>query len=273
VGGLSVWREVARCIPDAPLVYLADQAHVPYGRHNLEDVRAFTVQCVGWLIAHGCHVVVVACNTASGAALDVLRETFPHTPIVGMEPAVKPAALRTQTGVIGVLATPVTFQSHRYADLVHKWADGLRVIEQTCPGWVEAVERGGWMTEKGAAGPARTVLPTSLIADSVLPLLDQNADTLVLGCTHFPFLRAHIEQVIDDWRAVRPAAPEVAIIDPAPAVAQQTMRVWQQINPKGLQAPSSFTPHEFWTTGDAARLEKSIQALLGVWSKGQDVII
>ncbi len=261
-----MWREIARCIPDAPLVYLADQAHVPYGRHSLEEVRAFTVQCVRWLIARECSVVVVACNTASGAALEVLRETFPHTPIVGMEPAVKPAALRTQTGVIGVLATPVTFQSHRYAELIRKWADGVRVrvIEQTCPGWVEAVEQHPSPLEGGGEGRVRGNLATTeLIRASVAPLLAQNADTLVLGCTHFPFLRSHIEQAIDDWRAQHPGAPEVTIIDPAPAVAQQTSRVWQQTHPKSLEDPSGFGSHEFWTTGDAEYFGNQIVGLLG----------
>lgn len=142
VGGLSVWRELARIMPDVPLTYLADQAHVPYGARALDDVRALTLNAARWLIAQGCSMIVVACNTASAAALDDLRTTFPHTPFVGMEPAVKPAALHTQTGVVGVLATASTFKSQRYAELIARWARDVRVIERACSGWVEIVERG-----------------------------------------------------------------------------------------------------------------------------------
>ncbi len=251
VGGLSVWREIARCISDAPLIYLADQAYVPYGSRSLEEVTALTLRCVGWLIERGCSVVVIACNTASGAALDTLRKTFPLTSIVGMEPAVKPAALNTHTCVVGVLATQTTFKSQRYADLIRKWAHDVQVIEQACKGWVEMVESkrvtGKWLFKDDQL----------LITNYLVPLLAANADTLVLGCTHFPFLLPHITQVIDDWRARHSDAPGVTVIDPAPSVAQQTLRVWGQVRPI-----SNTSRHEFWTTGDHSEFETLASQLL-----------
>ena len=261
VGGLSVWREIARCLPGVPLVYLADQAHVPYGSRTLADVRALTLRCVRWLIEQRrCNVIVIACNTASGAALDAVRAAFPGTPIVGMEPAVKPAALNTKTGVVGVLATPVTFESSRYTDLIRKWANGVRVIEQPCAGWVEAVEAGrvtnNWLLNANQL----------LVANYMVPLLAVNADTLVLGCTHFPFLLAHIEQVIGEWRTAHPDAPPVTIIDPAPAVAQQVVRLWRSDrgNPSSLD-------HEFYTTGDVTCFEATTRTLVDVATHSTNV--
>ncbi len=264
VGGLSVWREIARCLPDVPLMYLADQAHVPYGARSLEEVRALTLNAVRWLIERGCSMIVIACNTASAAALNDLRAAFPQTPFVGMEPAVKPATLHTQTGVVGVLATAGTFKSQRYAELIARWAKGVRVIERACSGWVEIVERleiGDWRLH---ASISNRQSPVFL---HVAPLLAENADVLVLGCTHFPFLAAQIEQVIAQWRATHEGAPEVRLIDPAPAVAQQVLRVWRETkNLAGRSEAKAQDPpglsHAFFTTGDAARFSQQASALL-----------
>ncbi|MCS6846392.1 MAG: glutamate racemase [Anaerolineae bacterium] len=254
VGGLSVWREVVRLIPDAPTIYLADQAHIPYGGRSLDEVRALTLRAAGWLIERGCGVIVIACNTASAAALEALRMTFPATPFVGMEPAIKPAALHTRTGVVGVLATPATFRSARYAGLVSRWGSHLRVIEQPCPGWVEAVERlPAYANGAGDADLRR------LVGDYVEPLLAQGADTLVLGCTHFPFLRPWIEQAIGTWQAAHPGAHSATIIDPAPAVARRTRQVWLERTPSANGTPA----HEFWTTGSAGQFAQVASALLG----------
>jgi glutamate racemase len=263
VGGLSVWREIVKRVPRVSTLYLADQAHVPYGQRTLEEARALTLHCVRWLIERGCHVVVIACNTASAAALEAARGAFPGVPIVGMEPAVKPAALNTKTGVVGVLATPATFKSQRYAYLIHKWASDVRVIEQGCKGWVEAVEgleMRGWSSE----AESDVADFRSLVSNCIAPLLDQNADTLVLGCTHFPFLIPQIEQVISDWRSRRPTAPSVTILDPAPAVAQQTWRVWnRQATLAHHDERSAHFIHEFWTTGDAESFSCIASSLLG----------
>jgi glutamate racemase len=262
VGGLSVWRELVKLLPNERLIYLADQAHVPYGRRLPEDLCSLTARCTRWLIERGCDLVVIACNTASGAALDHVRAEFPHTTFVGMEPAVKPAALQTQTGVIGVLATEVTLKSTRYADLVSRFAGGARVIEQPCYGWVEFVERGGVK----ACGHDGNVPDSSINTSYVTALLGEGADAIVLGCTHFPFLSHIIAQEIEAWRARHPGAPSVSVIDPAPAVAQQTLRMRQRA---GASASASSriagaSQHEFWTTGRAERFSAVGTELLGI---------
>jgi glutamate racemase len=178
---------------------------------------------------------------------------------------VKPAALHTQTGVVGVLATAGTFKSQRYAELIARWAKDVRVVERPCSGWVEGIENGEWgmeNTELAASFP----LPHSPIPirEHVEPLLAENADVLVLGCTHFPFLVPGIEQVIAHWQGTHAGVPTVRLIDPAPAVAQQTLRVWDE--QKNLAGPSEYQRglhHSFYTTGDPAHFSRLASALLG----------
>ncbi|RME36964.1 MAG: glutamate racemase [Thermoflexia bacterium] len=142
VGGLSVWREIVRELPGVPTLYVADQAHVPYGPRPLEEVRRFAEGITRFLLAQGATVVVLACNTASAAALHHLRALFPQVPFVGMEPAVKPAVQRTRNGRVGVIATPATFQGELFASLLTRFGRDARVLPQVCPGLVEAVEAG-----------------------------------------------------------------------------------------------------------------------------------
>jgi len=272
VGGLSVWREIVACIPDVSTAYLADQAHVPYGERSLDEVRELTLRAADWLIERGCSAIVIACNTASAAALEDLRATFPDTPFVGMEPAIKPAALCTQTGTIGVLATAGTFGSRRYASLVTRWGRHVSIIQQPCRGWVNAVER----ISACAKRPAQLA---RLVASCVVPLLDQNADVLVLGCTHFPFLRPWIEQTIEAWRGEHPTAHDVKIIDPAPAVARRTHQVLSQLASARARGGSArgFSPggatHEFWTTGSADTFAQVASVLLGYRVATQSVAL
>lgn len=233
VGGLSVWREIRRCIPDAPLIYLADQAHVPYGPRPAHEIIQLTEACVRWLIERGCQVIVIACNTATAAALSHLRITFPHIPFVGMEPAVKPAVALTRSGVIGVLATHTTVKSERFASLVQRYAREVRVIERACPTWVALVERGEFDQPHAFAQ----------VADDLHALLDQHVDTFVLGCTHFPFLASCIQKVIDQ----QPSNIAIHVIDPAPAVAQQCQRLWRAIIAD--PAPTRSPQHTLLTTG------------------------
>ncbi len=241
VGGLSVWRELAPLLPHAAMLYLADQAHVPYGPRSIEDVRALTECCVRWLIDRGCDTVVIACNTASGAALTHLRATFPAQRFVGAEPAIKPAALHTRSGVIGVLATQTTFASDRYASLIQRFAAGARVIEQPSPDWVMLVESGMTVDDQFLRS----------VEGRLLPLLDAGADVLVLGCTHFPFLRSQIEQVLAHHQ--HPAT----IIDPGPAIAREAARRY------AAGAVPRAPMHEFWTTGDPAHFSRLAGRLLG----------
>jgi glutamate racemase len=241
VGGLTVWRELAPLAPDTPMIYLADQANIPYGPRPVDEVQALTERCVRYLIDRGCSVIVIACNTASGAALDALRERFPETRFVGAEPAIKPAALRSQSGVIGVLATQTTFASDRYASLLQRFAQDARVIEQPSPDWVLLVENA--RHERDLDGP--------LIDARVSPLLDQGADVLVLGCTHFPFLNAAIEGAVARWRRAHPDAAPITILDPAPAIARQALIQFARL--RATERATSGPLRRYLTTGDARR--------------------
>ncbi len=206
VGGLGVLSYIRRELPDANLVYLADQARAPYGTRSLQEVAAISEEVTAWLLERGATTVVVACNTASAAALNNLREIHPTVPFVGMEPAVKPAALVTRSGVIGVLATAATFQGELYSSVVARHAPDVKVLIVACPAWVRLVE----------AGMVTGTEVERQVAECLAPLLEGGADVLVLGCTHFPFLRSVIEHV---------AGASIAVVDPAPAVALQVARV------------------------------------------------
>jgi len=241
VGGLSVWREVARQLPHEHTLYLADQAHVPYGSRRLAEVRELSEGITRFMLGQGAKLVVVACNTASAAALHYLRHTFPDVPFVGMEPALKPAAERTHNGVVGVIATPATFQGELFASLVERYASDVQVVTQICPGLVDAVE----------AGRLDDAETEALLRDYLTPLIEAGADQLVLGCTHYPFLRPAIERV---------AGPGVAVIDPAPAVARQARWVLAQRN---LEADRGHAGHRvFYTSGDGAAFAAMVRRLV-----------
>ena len=206
VGGLSVLRAVRARLPESAILYLGDQAHVPYGSRPLTEVRAFSEAVTRFLLAEGAQLVVVACNAASAAALHSLRAQFPSLPFVGMEPAVKPAAETTRSGTVGVLATPATFQGALYASVIERFARGVTVLEDTCPGLVAQIERGD------LEGPGtRAILERALA-----PMLARGMDTVVMGCTHYPFVIPLIAQI---------CGPGVRVIDPAPAVAMQVERI------------------------------------------------
>ncbi len=246
VGGLSVWREIVRQLPHRDIVYLADQAHVPYGSRRLAEVRELSEGITHFLLDHGASIIVVACNTASAAALHHLRRTFPGVPFVGMEPAVKPAVERTGNGVVGVIATQATFQGKLFASLVERYAGDVRVLTQVCPGLVEAVET-------GALNTAGTL---ALLREYLAPLAEAGVDQLVLGCTHYPFLRPAIEQIM---------GAGVAVIDPAPAVARQTARVLAQLGPESDQ--NIKADWIFHTSGDAAAFAATLERLLSLPEK------
>ncbi|MFV1960732.1 MAG: glutamate racemase [Acidimicrobiia bacterium] len=206
VGGLSVLREIRALAPNVDLLYVADRDRAPYGNRSLDEVRSMAHEIAAWLVDRGAETIVVACNTASAAALDSLREWSPGIPIVGMEPAVKPAAATSETEIIGVFATEATFQGRLFESVVSTHAPDAKVVTQACPDWVELVEQGRF------SGPD---VDTAIVA-AVVPVIDQGADVLVLGCTHFSFLRRAIAKI---------AGPGITLIDPAPAVAAQTIRV------------------------------------------------
>jgi glutamate racemase len=241
VGGLSVWREIARQLPYEPTLYLADQAHVPYGSRGITEVREISEGITRFLLDQGAKIIVVACNTASAAALNHLRCTFPEVPFVGMEPAVKPAVEQTCTGVVGVIATQVTFQGELFASLLERYAGDVRVLTQVCPGLVEAVE----------AGTLGALEVEALLRQYLAPLVEARADQLVLGCTHYPFLRPIIERVV---------GTSMMVIDPAPAVARQTGRVLNEWGLKGNR--DTMGHHMFYTTRDPSAFAKTFGRLL-----------
>ena len=206
VGGLSVLGEIRKLLPEADLVYVADRARAPYGPRSLSEVREISLDIAGWLVDRDATTLVVACNTASAAGLESIRREFSKIPVVGMEPAVKPAASNSNTGIIGVFATAATFHGELFESVVSRHAARVRVLPVACPEWVEFVESGEVDSE---------AIEQSVVA-AVRPVVDAGADTLVLGCTHFSFLKTMIR---------KSAGPGVTVIDPAPAVAGQTARI------------------------------------------------
>ncbi len=238
VGGLSVARAVRRQLPHSPIIFLADQAHVPYGPRSLDEVRGFSEAITQFLLSQGAKMIVVACNTASAAALHYLREKHPGIPFVGMEPAVKPAAESTQTGVVGVLATPATFQGRLYASVVERFAQGVEILQDPCPGLVSEIE----------AGRLDGAETHRILEHALNPMLQKGIDTVVLGCTHYPFVIPVIQEVV---------GPEVRVIDPAPAVARQVARLAQPLNAE------EASPTRFITTGDPNMLQALLPELLG----------
>ena len=187
VGGLSVWRELYKVMPQEEYLYVSDSGYCPYGPKSREEVIERAVAITGFLISNGAEIIVVACNTATAAAINWLRSHY-TIPFVGMEPAVKPAALNTRTGAIGVLATKGTFKGELYLRTLHKFASNAKVLEQVGEGLVELVE----------SGETDTPQARELIGKYIKPMLEQNADHIVLGCTHYPFL----ENVIREFAGV-----------------------------------------------------------------------
>jgi glutamate racemase len=242
VGGLSVLREVRHMLPAESVIYLADQGHLPYGTRSREELRGFVTEMARMLRAHGCKMLVIACNSASAAALHHVRSAFPDWPIVGMEPAVKPAAERTRTGVIGVITTKATFQGDLFASVVDRFAQRVRVETQVCPDFVTLVEAGVRDADAARETSARYLRP----------LKEAGIDQLVIGCTHFPFLQPYLSDYL---------GPDVQIVDPAPAVARQVGRVLAE---RGLlHTVEGSAGVRYLTTGDPARFAAVLPDLLG----------
>lgn len=214
VGGLSVLREIRNQIPDSPIIYFGDQIHVPYGPRDLEEVYSLSKAITQFLLGLGADIIVVACNTASAAALYPLREEFPYIPFVGMEPAVKPAAEKTHTGNVGVLATPATFQGKLYNSVVERFAKNVKIYQNTCSGLVQEIEKGNFTGKE-----TRKILENALF-----PMLENKIDSVVLGCTHYPFVIPLIKEIVGS---------EVTVIDPSPAVAKQTKRILSILDDSG----------------------------------------
>jgi glutamate racemase len=250
VGGLSVLGAIKQLLPDEDIVYIADQDHVPYGTRSKDQVRNYAVGITRFLLGEGVKLIVVACNTASAAALFHLRSAFPQTPFVGMEPAVKPAAEGTQSGVVGVLATPATFQGELYTSVVERFANGVDIVQDTCPGLVTQIENGELDSSE-----TRKILENGLH-----PMIEKGIDRVVMGCTHYSFVIPLIQEMV---------GPQVEVIDPAPAVARQTRLVLQSC---GL-SKSGAVPGEIqlMTTGNSEQLEHLLKKLMGLVERVQVV--
>ena len=242
VGGLSVLRTLREMLPAARYHYVADSAHCPYGPRGDDQIAAYSRAITQFLLGWGCELVVVACNSASAAALVRLREWFPDVPFVGMVPAVKPAARLTQSGVVGVMATPTTYHGALYHDVVDRFGRDVRIVSVVCEGLVERIEAGD------IDGPATS----SLLRACLAPMIEAGADTLVLGCTHYPLATKAIRGVVGE---------DVRILEPSEAIARQTIRLLaERAEAGGAEQDGCLT---LFTSGPEADLWSVSRRILG----------
>lgn len=246
IGGLSVFREIRKLLPEQSYIYYSDSAHCPYGEKSKEYIIDRARSITRRLMGMGAEIVVVACNTATAAAISTLRKEFPIK-FIGMEPAIKPAAALTKTGVVGVLATAGTLKAEKYLDTREKWAQSITVVEHIGEGFVELVEKGQTL---GAEAEA-------VVQNSLVPLLEAGADTIVLGCTHYPFLADTIKKVAAAHGA---DGNSFHLIDPAPAVARHLLEVMEA---EGIQtvSPEGFSM-ELLCSGDRKGLLHTYNSLV-----------
>ena len=238
LGGISVWQALYDALPFESLVYLGDGLRCPYGSRSEAEVLAFTEEAVERLLSEGCKMIVVACNTATAVAIKYLREKYPEVPFVGLEPAVKPAAMTTRTGIIGVLATERSLRGDHFCRAEAKYGSEVKILKAVGEGFVEAVERNEEHTPETA----------KLVQKVVAPLVEAGADKIVLGCTHYPFLRDVIAGV---------AGEGVEILDSSEAVAR---RVASLLDENGLRAEEGAkAEYCFLTFADEAYAQKLSQ--------------
>ena len=251
VGGLSVLRALHQQRPDSPLLYVADSGHAPYGERDLAHVVDRSLRLTQHLVASGAQMVVVACNTATALAIETLRERHPALLLVGVEPGVKPAAAISRNRRIGVLATPATLSSPRFAALVERHAPDCNVLRVPCPGLAAAIERG----EQGRNDVAQ------LLDGFCRTLTQGEVDTVVLGCTHYPFVSAQIS-------ARLPA--DVVVLDTADAVARQAMRLHPSLRARPAPEPSVI---RLQSTGELATLESLARSGLGLFQPAEAIAL
>ena len=242
VGGLSVFREIRRLLPEESYIYYSDNAHCPYGEKSVDYIIGRAREITSFLISKGAEIIVVACNTATAAAIATLRDEFPVR-FIGMEPAVKPAVKSTRTGVVGVLATAGTLKADKYLHIREKFSEGVKIVEHIGQGFVELVEK----------GILTGIEAESIVTDSIKPLLDEGADRIVLGCTHYPFLSETIAKTATSLYPDR----EIEIIDPAPAVARHLLDIMKT---EALIHNEGFSI-ELFSSGDGSVLRDTFDRL------------
>jgi len=232
VGGLSVWKEIVKTLPNESIIYYADSANCPYGPKTVETVQELSLRIVNFLLEQDCKIIIIACNTATAAAIKMLRSKF-NIPFVGLEPAIKPAAENTKTGKIGILATEGTLKGNHYKKTSHEYANGLDIYTQIGEGLVDIVENDNIDSDSAL----------ELLKSYVEPMLKNDVDNLVLGCTHYPFLCDTIKKI--------EGADKINFINPAPAVAIQTKRVIS-----GLECDNKSPYYKFYSNSDISTLKK-----------------
>ncbi len=240
IGGLTVANAIHSRLPNESIYYFGDTDRIPYGTKPVSTILQYCLEISQFLLEQGAKIIVVACNTATAAALPQLRATWPGTPFIGMEPAVKPAVKASRTGKIGVLATRTTFQSTRYHSLLRRFAQSYQCFEDPCIGLVELVEAGRWSDPETEA----------LLRSIIQPMLSKGVDTLVLGCTHYPFVESLIRTI---------AGPDIEIINPAPAIAR---RVEQVLTEYHWHCPSKNSGgQKYWVSGNKDTMEMALEGL------------
>ncbi|WP_228237086.1 glutamate racemase [Allomuricauda sp. M10] len=236
VGGTSIWKEVVKMLPHESTLYLADSANAPYGEKSKEEILNLSIKNTEFLLEKGSKIIVVACNTATTNAIDYLRKNYP-VPFIGIEPAIKPAALQTKTKKVGVLATKGTLSSSLFHNTSKLFAEGITVLEQEGKGLVELIE----------ANKVYSVEMRELLTTFLNPMLDQQIDCLVLGCTHYPYLIPVLKEMLPE---------NITIIDSGEAVARQTKTILEQ---NGLLAPETYRPkHTLYTNKDVDILKSFV---------------
>lgn len=246
LGGISVLQAIRNLLPSESLIYIADSAHVPYGEQTSEFIVQRSVAISEFLLAQPVKAIVVACNTATAAAVGELRQRWPDVLFVGMEPAVKPAAQASQSGKIGVLATTGTLRSARFAALLERFASDVEVITQPCPGLVELIE----------AGELDSAVTQALLNSYIEPLLQAGCDTLILGCTHYPLLKPLLQRMVPE---------HVQLIDTGDAVAR---RLHSELGKRSLLAETRPPQERFYGSGDTCATERTLAKL---WPAAQQV--
>lgn len=240
IGGVSVLRAIRELLPGEDLIYFGDSANLPYGEKSLDEIRRLSEAVTDFLLEKKCKLIVIACNTASAAALRHLRSIHPEVNFVGMEPAVKPAAEQTQSGVVGVIATTATIQGELFASVVERFAQSVTVLRQPCPGLVQQIE----------AGKLETPDTEKMLRGWLEPMMEKNIDTLVLACTHYPFVMPLLKKILGE---------KVRVIDPAPSVARQVKKVLGEKNLLNDEGGKVV----YYTSGDAEKFKETLFVLTG----------